>query len=144
MQKNINVKNVKEYEEKVNIYIKNYKVTSNRNINKEINKQDKEKIYQNNKYIEKCIKTYENIYTNMKIYKYIDMHVEIYLCENIKEYKKQKVQDDVQSVKNVYRKICFTVFFYVLLCILYLEPYGLHYFLNRLIILKKNFLLILF
>ena len=57
MQKNINVKNVKEYEEKVNIYIKNYKVTSNRNINKEINKQDKEKIYQNNKYIEKCIKT---------------------------------------------------------------------------------------
>ena len=88
MQKNINVKNVKEYEEKVNIYIKNYKVTSNRNINKEINKQDKEKIYQNNKYIEKCIKTYENIYTNMKIYKYIDMHVEIYLCENIKEYIK--------------------------------------------------------
>ena len=51
------MKNVKEYEEKVNIYIKNYKVTSNRNINKEINKQDKEKIYQNNKYIEKCIKT---------------------------------------------------------------------------------------
>ena len=75
MQKNINVKNVKEYEEKVNIYIKNYKVTSNRNINKEINKQDKEKIYQNNKYIEKCIKTYENIYKNMKIYKYIDMLV---------------------------------------------------------------------
>ena len=88
MQKNINVKNVKEYEEKVNIYIKNYKVTCNRNINKEINKQDKEKIYQNNKYIEKCIKTYENIYKNMKIYKYIDMHVEIYLCENIKEYIK--------------------------------------------------------
>ena len=24
----------------------------------------------------------------MKIYKYIDMHVEIYLCENIKEYIK--------------------------------------------------------
>ena len=44
MQKNINVKNVKEYEEKVNIYIKNYKVTSNRNINKEINKTKKKYI----------------------------------------------------------------------------------------------------
>ena len=32
MQKNINVKNIKEYVKKVDIYIKNYKITSNRNI----------------------------------------------------------------------------------------------------------------
>ena len=31
MQKNKNVKNVKEYVKKVNIYKKNYKVTCNRN-----------------------------------------------------------------------------------------------------------------
>ena len=34
MQKIINVKNVKEYVKKLNRYIKNYKVTSNRNVNK--------------------------------------------------------------------------------------------------------------
>ena len=52
MEKNINVKNVKECVYKVNIYIyiytyiyiKNYKVTSNRNVNKGKNKQNKEKI----------------------------------------------------------------------------------------------------
>ena len=33
-QKNVNVKNVKEYVRKVNIYIKDYKVTSNRNVHK--------------------------------------------------------------------------------------------------------------
>ena len=43
MQKNIKVKHVKEYVKKVNVYIKNYKVTSNRNVNKETNKQDKRK-----------------------------------------------------------------------------------------------------
>ena len=37
MQKNVNVKNVKKDVKKVNIYIKNYKVTSNRNVNKETN-----------------------------------------------------------------------------------------------------------
>ena len=39
----MNVKNAKEYVKKVNIYIKNYKVTSNRNVNKETNKRNKEK-----------------------------------------------------------------------------------------------------
>ena len=39
MQENVNVKNVKEYVRKVNIYIKNYKVTSNRNVHKKTNKQ---------------------------------------------------------------------------------------------------------
>ena len=49
-KKNINVKNVKEYVKKVNIYIdiykytKSYKVTSNRNV-----KPNKEKIYKSNK-----------------------------------------------------------------------------------------------
>ena len=37
MQKNVNVKNVKKDVKKVNIYIKNYKVTSNRNVSKETN-----------------------------------------------------------------------------------------------------------
>ena len=64
MQKNINVKNVKECVNKENIYMKNYKITSNRNINKETNRQNKEKIYKNSKQIE--------------------MYIEKYLCENIK------------------------------------------------------------
>ena len=34
MQKNMNEENVKEYVNKVNIYKKTYKVTSNRNVNK--------------------------------------------------------------------------------------------------------------
>ena len=61
MQKNINVQNVEEYVKKVNIYIKNYKITSNRNLNKETNKPNKEKIYIRNKYTEMCIKLYKNI-----------------------------------------------------------------------------------
>ena len=32
-----------------------------------------------------CIKIH--IYKNMKIYKYIEMHVEKYLCENKRVYK---------------------------------------------------------
>ena len=40
---NINVKNVKEYVKKVNVCTKNYKVTSNRNVNKETNNQTKKK-----------------------------------------------------------------------------------------------------
>ena len=43
IQKNINVKNVKEYAKKVNVYMRNYKVQFNRNVSKEINKQNKEK-----------------------------------------------------------------------------------------------------
>ena len=57
MQENINVKNVKEYVKKINIYIYNYKVTSNRNI-----KPNKEKIYKSKKQIEMCIKAYKKIY----------------------------------------------------------------------------------
>ena len=57
MQENINVKNVKEYVNKANIYIYNYKVTSNRDI-----KPNKEKIYKSNKQIEMCIKAYKKIY----------------------------------------------------------------------------------
>ena len=38
-----------------------------------------------------CIKIYKKyIYTNMKIYKYIEMHGEKYLFEIIKEYTKDK------------------------------------------------------
>ena len=53
MQKDKNVKNIKEYVKKVNTYIKNYKVTSNRNA-----KPNKKRIYKSNKYIEMCIKIY--------------------------------------------------------------------------------------
>ena len=49
-------KNVKEYVKNVNIYIKNHKVTSNRNVNKDTNEPSKEKIYKSNKHIEMCIK----------------------------------------------------------------------------------------
>ena len=46
--------NVKEYVKNVNIYIyiyKNYKVTPNRNVNKETNTPNKE-IYKNSRYME--------------------------------------------------------------------------------------------
>ena len=39
------MKNVREHVIKVNLSIKNYKVTSNRNVNKETNKRNKEKMY---------------------------------------------------------------------------------------------------
>ena len=57
------MKNVKECVNKENIYMKNYKITSNRNINKETNRQNKEKIYKNSKQIEMYIEKYlrENI-----------------------------------------------------------------------------------
>ena len=91
MQKNINVKNVKEHVKKIKIQKKNYKVTSNRNVNKENNKPNKEKIYKSSKFIKMCIEIYKKyIYTNMKIYKYIEMHVEKYLNHK-RVYKKQKV-----------------------------------------------------
>ena len=53
---------MKDYVKKVNIYIKNHKVTSNRNVNKDTNKPNKEKIYKSNKYVEMCIKIYKNTY----------------------------------------------------------------------------------
>ena len=68
MQKNINAKNVKGCIKKVNTYMKKYKVTSNRNVNKETNKHNKEKMYKNSKYIEMCIKMYENIYIQTRKY----------------------------------------------------------------------------
>ena len=34
----------------------------NRNVNKDINKPSKEKIYKSNKYIEMCIQIYKNTY----------------------------------------------------------------------------------
>ena len=40
-----------EYVKKVNIYIKNYKATSNRNVKKDTNKPNKEIIYKSNKSI---------------------------------------------------------------------------------------------
>ena len=48
--------------------MKNYKVTSNRNVNHETNKRNKEKIYKKNKYIEMCIKIYKNIYIQTSTY----------------------------------------------------------------------------
>ena len=66
--------------------MKNYKVTSNRNVNKETNRQNKEKIYKVSKYIETCTKINKNMY--IKICKYIEMYVEKKLCENIKNIQK--------------------------------------------------------
>ena len=54
MQKNKNVKNIKEYVKNVNIYRKSYNVTSNRNV-----KSNKERIYKSNNYTEMCMK---NVY----------------------------------------------------------------------------------
>ena len=48
--------------------MKSYRVTSNRNVTKETNKQNKERIYKNSKYIK--------------------MYVEKYLCESIKSILK--------------------------------------------------------
>ena len=54
----MNVKNVKECVKKVNIYMK--KVTSSRNVNKATDKTKKK--YKNSKYVDMCIKIYNNIY----------------------------------------------------------------------------------
>ena len=50
--------------------MKNFKVTSNRHFNNERNKQDKEKIFNKNKYIEISIKIYKDIYIYIYIYRY--------------------------------------------------------------------------
>ena len=71
------MKNVKEYVKKVNTYIKNYKVTFNRNV-----KPNKKRIHKSNKYI------YREKYE--EINKYIAMHVEKYSFEIIKEYIKNR------------------------------------------------------
>ena len=64
MQENKNVKNVKDYVKKVDIYIKNYKVTSNRNV-----KPNKKRTYENNKYTDICIKIYIYKHQNKQIYR---------------------------------------------------------------------------
>ena len=69
MQKIINAKNVTEYVKKVNRYIKNYKVTSNRNVNKETNQTKKK--YKSATNIEMCVKIYKNMY----IYKHENMQM---------------------------------------------------------------------
>ena len=81
MQKNINVKNVKEHEKKIKIYIKNYKVTSNRIVNKENNKPNKEKIYKSNKFIKMCIEIYKKIH----IYKHENIQIYRNACRKIFE-----------------------------------------------------------
>ena len=71
--------------------MKNFKVRSNQHFNNERNKQDKEKIFNKNKYIGISIKIYKDIYIYIykKIYKYIKIYVQKYLCEDInKEYIK--------------------------------------------------------
>ena len=50
--------------------MKNFKVTSNRHFNNERNKQDKEKIFNKNKYIEISIKIYKDIYIYIYRYRY--------------------------------------------------------------------------
>ena len=69
MQKNINVKNVKEHVKKIKIQKKNYKVTSNRNVNKENNKPNKEKIYKSSKFIKMCIEIHIYKRENIQIYR---------------------------------------------------------------------------
>ena len=48
--------------------MKNYKVTSNRNVNKETNRQNKEKMCKISKYIEMCTKINKNMYVCMYVY----------------------------------------------------------------------------
>ena len=101
MQQKVTVKNVKEYVKKVNIYIyiKSYKVTLNRNVNKEANKRNK-KIYKNNKYIyiyiNICIYIYIKI-TNIYIIHIIYIYIYIYIYINKNE--------NIQIYRNVCRKI---------------------------------------
>ena len=65
--------------------MKNFKVTSNRHFNNERNKQDKEKIFNKNKYIEISIKIYKDIYIYIYIYRY--RYIDIDIQKNIQIYK---------------------------------------------------------
>ena len=77
MQKNKQVKNVKEYVKKVNMYLKIYKVTSNRNV------KPNKRIYKSNKDIEISIKIH--------IYKHENKQIYSNACREIfKEYIKNK------------------------------------------------------
>ena len=63
--------------------MKNFKVTSNRHFNNERNKQDKEKIFNKNKYIEIYIKIYKDIYIYIYIYIDIDIQKNIQIYKNL-------------------------------------------------------------
>ena len=73
----------------------------------------------------------------MKLYKHIEMCVDRkYLCENINEYIKNRKYKNMCNVQKMYieKMIDFGCFN------LYLETYGLHYFLNQYITFNKVFL----
>ena len=72
--------------------MKNFKVTSNRHFNNERNKQDKEKIFNKNKYVEISIKIYKDIY----IYIYIDIDIDIDI--------------DIQKNIQIYKNLCTKIF----------------------------------
>ena len=76
--------------------MKNYKVASNRDVNKETNKWNKEKIYKNKKYIKMYIDIYKTIYmqtwkyTNIQKYRSAWRKTFIWKYERV--YKQQKVK----------------------------------------------------
>ena len=83
----------RECKESKYIYIKNYKVTSNRNVNKETNKQKKRK-YAKIAIIWKCVCVYIYIYIYIYIHTYKHENIQIYknvcrnyLCKNIEYIK---------------------------------------------------------
>ena len=78
------MKNIKEYVKKVNIYIKSYKVTSNKNV-----KPNKKRIYKSNKCTEMCIKIYIYKHENKQIYRNACRKIFIWNYERV--YKKQKI-----------------------------------------------------
>ena len=45
-----------------------------------------------------CIRIYKEIYIQTKIYKYIEMYAEKYLCENMKEYIKNRKHKNMYNV----------------------------------------------
>ena len=82
--------------------MKNFKVTSNRHFNNERNKQDKEKIFNKNKYIEISIKIYKDIYIYIYIYIYIDRYIDIYIYRYI--------DIDIQKNIQIYKNLCTKIF----------------------------------
>ena len=68
MQKNIDVKKVKDYVKKVNTYKKPHKVTNNRNVKEEASKPKNEKKNINATNTQKCIYVYIHKHENIQIY----------------------------------------------------------------------------